>query len=293
MRVLILGGGAREHALCWKIAQSEFCEKVYIAPGNGGTTQYNVALDIKNFEEIYKFCVQEKINVIVPGGEALIVQGIADFFESKDIYVFAPNSGAAQIEGSKLFAKQFMKNHNIPTALYSSFNKENIDQAFEYIEQHPLPIVLKADGLAAGKGVFITQNRNEAKNIIKQLILDETLGKAGQNVIVEEYLVGVEMSVFIITDGKNWFFLPTAKDYKRIGEYDRGKNTGGMGAVAPIPTAQPSFLKQVEERILIPTLKGLQEMNCPYKGVLYLGLINANGQPYVLEYNVRFGDPEA
>jgi phosphoribosylamine--glycine ligase len=293
MRVLILGSGAREHALCWKLSQSELCEKIFISPGNGGTTKYNTDLDVTNFEEVHKFCIHEKISVIIPGSEEPIVKGISDFFASRDLYVFAPSYFAAQLEGSKQFAKQFMKNNGIPTALYANFNKDNINEAYRYIDEHPLPIVIKADGLAAGKGVFITQDRAEAKNIVKELILGNILGKAGHNIIIEEYLVGVEISIFVITDGKNWALLPSAKDYKRIGEYDTGKNTGGMGAIAPVPFAQTSFLKQVEEKVVVPTLQGLSSLNHPYKGILYLGLMNANGQPYLLEYNVRLGDPEA
>jgi phosphoribosylamine--glycine ligase len=298
MRILLLGSGGREHALAWKLHQSVWTNPLYIAPGNPGTSQYgeNVDLDINDFDAIGKFCVREKIEMVVVGPEEPLVNGIYDHFKSneelKKIYFIGPSKKGAQLEGSKAFAKAFMQRHNIPTASYREFTIENYEEGIEYLKNHPLPIVLKADGLAAGKGVVICQNKLEAIAEFELMIQEAKFGEASRKVVVEEFLHGMEMSVFAITDGKSYRLLPEAKDYKRIGEGDSGLNTGGMGAVSPVPFATPSFMQKVEEKIIRPTIRGIESEELEYVGFVFFGLINVNGEPFVIEYNCRLGDPE-
>ena len=293
MRILLLGSGGREHALAWKLSQSDKSNPLYITPGNPGTAACgtNISLDINNFDAIGSFCNSEKIEMIIVGPEEPLVNGLYDHFKSKEelknIYFIGPSRNGAQLEGSKAFAKAFMMRHDIPTASYKEFTSENYEEGIKYLNQHALPIVIKADGLAAGKGVAICQNHIEALAEFELMIQYAKFGEAGKKVVVEEFLDGIEVSVFVLTDGKNYIILPEAKDYKRIGEGDTGLNTGGMGAVSPVPFATPDFMHTVEEKIIKPTINGLQKENIEYSGFLFFGLIKVNGEPFVIEYAGR------
>jgi phosphoribosylamine--glycine ligase len=298
MNILLIGSGGREHALAWKLNQSPLCKRLFIAPGNAGTLQCgtNLPVGINDFDGIKQACIENKVDLVVVGPEEPLVKGITDFLINdpalKNIDVIGPDKKGAQLEGSKAFAKSFMQRHDIPTAAYREFTLDNYTEGVEYLKNHSLPIVLKADGLAAGKGVVICNTSFEAMAEFELMIQRAKFGEASKKVVVEEFLQGIEMSVFVITDGRNYMILPEAKDYKRVGEGDKGPNTGGMGAISPVPFANGALKKKIEEKIIKPTIEGLQKDGLEYRGFIYFGLMIVKDEPYMIEYNCRMGDPE-
>ncbi len=298
MNILIIGGGGREHTFAWKIVQSPLCDQLFVAPGNAGTAAIatNLALGVNDFEGIKKAVLSNQIEMVIVGPEDPLVNGIHDFFlsdpELKKVAVIGPQKEAARLEGSKAFAKEFMQAQNIPTAQYARFTAATLNDGFAFLDQMKAPYVLKADGLAAGKGVLILEDLAEAKTQLKAMLIDEKFGAASTTVVIEEFLDGIELSCFVLTDGKDFVTLPMAKDYKRIGEGDTGLNTGGMGAISPVPFVTPAFEEKIHQRIILPTIEGFEKRNLPFVGFVFIGLIKVGDDPYVIEYNVRMGDPE-